>query len=462
MDLATLHRDAREILNETLKSLDASAAVRSAVSFDGSLLKIVDSTFNLEARRAGIYAVAIGKAARPMAVALTEILGKHLTAGVITAPPIANPRSGTMTSNPPGASDLSFPNRWRSFAGGHPLPNRDSLEAASAAFDLLTRADETQALVIFLISGGGSAMMEWPRDQNTTLEDLRKLNEVLISCGAPISEINAVRSAVSTVKAGGLAALAPRCDQVSLIVSDTGAGDEATVASGPTLDSRMDSVDAASVISRYDLLRSLPKATVRMITANPPRKVFHSQAALREHYVLLDNEMALEAAANAALARGFKAEIEREIVDDPIAEGCSRLLSRLTDFHRREGAEIGVVALISGGEFACPVHGGGAGGRNAESSLRWAIELNRRGAARASYSHAVVASAGTDGVDGNSPAAGAIADETTVERGRLLQLDPSAFLEESDAYSYFHALGDAIITGPTGTNVRDVRIMLAG
>jgi hydroxypyruvate reductase len=147
------------------------------------------------------------------------------------------------------------------------------------------------------------------------------------------------------------------------------------------------------------------------------------------------------------------------MVEQPIADGCSQLLSSLLDLRRR--TEGNIVCLISGGEFACPVRGRGIGGRNAESALRWAIELDRLGKAQSSPVHMVTLSAGTDGIDGNSPAAGAIADETTVERARSIHLDASHFLAASDAYSFFRALDDAILSGETGTNVRDLRIMLA-
>jgi glycerate 2-kinase len=459
-DLVDLHKAAREIFSQALKSVDAGDAVRRAVRLEDSDLKIVDTTFNLKDRSAGIYSVAIGKAAWPAASALTEILGERLTAGVITAPSTGNLRTDA-TANQQTLPHTSSYDRWKTFKGGHPLPNRQSLDAARAVFDLLRRADDERALVIFLISGGGSAMIEWPRDERTTLEELQQMNDALVSCGASIAEINAVRRTASAVKGGGLSARAPHCDQVSLIVSDTGAGEAATVASGPTFDSPGDAPDAVSVISRYKLEESLPESILRAIKQPAQERAFHSHDTRREHYVLLDNESALEAAAEVARSRSFTVEIARDTVEQPIADGCSHLLSRLFDLRRRTGGEGEIVCLISGGEFACPVRGRGIGGRNAESALRWAIELDKPGEARPSPSHTVTLSAGTDGVDGNSPAAGAIADETTVERARQLQLDAPAFLDASDAYSFFRALNDAIITGETGTNVRDLRIMLA-
>jgi len=464
-DLATLQHTAREIFIDAIKRVDAGEAVRRAVRLEGSHLKIVNTTFNLKTRPAGIYSVAIGKAARPAASALTEILGERLTAGVITAPSTGNFTTDTASAIEPSQPHIAFPDCWEVFAGGHPLPNRQSLDAARATFDILRRADDERALVIFLISGGGSALLEWPRDERTTLEELQQMNDALVSCGARIAEINVVRRATSAVKGGGLSSRAPHCDQVSLIVSDTGRGEEATVASGPTFDPPADAPDAASVVRRYKLEERLPESILRAIEQPAGMKEATRRRgdaeARREHYVLLDNERALEAAAEAARARGFAVEIARDVIEQPITEGCSQLLSRLFDLRRRTVGEEGGACLISGGEFACPVRGRGMGGRNAESALRWALELDARGVEESSLSHTVALSAGTDGVDGNSPAAGAIADETTIERARHLHLDARGFLDESDAYSFFHILGDSIITGPTGTNVRDLRIMLS-
>jgi hydroxypyruvate reductase len=464
-DLATLKQTAREIFDKAVKSVDAGEAVRRAVQLEGSQLKIVNTTFNLKDRPTGIYSVAIGKAAWPTASALTEILGEHLTAGVITAPAKENLETGAASAIKPAPANISFHERWNVFAGGHPLPNRQSLDAARAAFDILRRADDERALVIFLISGGGSAMLEWPRDERTTLEELQQMNAVLVSCGARVEEINSVRRAASAVKGGGLALHAPHCDQVSLIISDTGPGEEATVASGPTFDTPKDAPDAASIVARYKLEARLPESILRAIKQpagmKEARRRHGDSGMRREHYVLLDNESALEAAAEAARVRGFALEIARDVVEQPIAEGCSRLLTRLFDLRRRTfNKEVGA-CLISGGEFACPVRGRGMGGRNAESVLRWALELNACGVEESRLSHTVALSAGTDGVDGNSPAAGAIADETTVERARQLNLNAHGFLDGSDAYSFFQRLNDSIITGPTGTNVRDLRIMLS-
>jgi glycerate 2-kinase len=496
-ELSDLRLAAREIFVEALKSVDAGRAVRRAVELDGSRLALADTTFDLAARHSDVYAIAIGKAALSMAAALNEVLGERLTAGVMTgAVPSLSDEEERVTrqlievgqisedeSKRPGfrkvirnaaaqhqvdATPASFieeslSNHWRVFAGGHPLPNEESLAAARAAFDLLQRADSSGALVIFLISGGGSAMIEWPNDASITLEDLRAANRVLVSCGASIKEINAVRRAFSAVKGGGLAARAPRARQVSLIVSDTNAGEEAYVASGPTFEPT-DDLDAASIVARYDLAERLPSSILRAINEPPSMKVGTPRQPSGQHYVLLDNGDAIAAAVEAARVRGFQVDVARDLIEQPITEGSAQLVSRLDALLSRRKAFGRAVCLIAGGEFACPVRGSGRGGRNSETALRCAIQWDARsrGNPLEPSAHMVCLSAGTDGIDGNSPAAGAIADETTLSRARAAGLDAQSSLDRSDAYTFFAHLGETIMTGPTGTNVRDLRIMLAG
>lgn len=350
-----------------------------------------------------------------MALGLQDALGEKLTRGVISAP----------------RNSESLSKCWEIFEGGHPLPNEASLAAAQSAFALLDQADDERAIVIFLVSGGGSAMMEWPISDEILLDDLRRTNELLVGCGARISEINAVRRAFSAVKGGGLAQRAPNAQMVTLIVSDTNRGDEASVASGPTL-SPANAPDPREVIERYRL--DLPISFLK-----PVRPV-----AGVAYHVLLDNDTALAAAHEQAVKLGFTPIIAHDICEQPIQEGCDLLLDRFF----KETSD----CLISGGEFSCPVRGGGRGGRNLETVLRCAIGLE--------HQNGVILSAGTDGIDGNSPAAGAMADESTIQRARNLGLSAEDFLAESDSYSFFAQLNDLIVTGLTGTNVRDLRILI--
>lgn len=450
-NLTQLRLAVREVFAEALRALDSAEAVRRAVHFEGTQLGVCETRIDLSESRP-VYSIAIGKAALGMARALDETLGLKLEAGIITSG--AGFETARRDTGVPQQKIPALP-RWQTFQGGHPEPNEQSLAAAKACFELLERANQEGAVVIFLISGGGSAMMEWPIDASISLTDLRSANKTLVGCGASISEINAVRRAFSAVKGGRLAARAPHCDQITLIVSDVPPGEERNVASGPSLTPPNNAPDARDVIARYDLRSQLPQTILRVIEAESKPLAADSKT-LRENFVLLDNHSALSAAAEAARRHGFVTEMATDISDQPIAEGCSQLLSRLAKVSSQASTP-NTVCLISGGEFACPVRGDGLGGRNLETALRLgsSIDLNR-----SDDEQVVALCAGTDGIDGNSPAAGAIVDNTTTERARSIGLDPEAFLGRSDAYSFFVALGDAIATGATGTNVRDIRIML--
>ena len=454
-NLTQLRLVAREIFNEALLAVDAGAAVRRAVRLEDAHVRVCDSVIDLSIQQP-IYSIAIGKAAFAMASALEEILGGILTAGVLSS---NASRYGTPTGRgSERAEALPVANlRHKIFQGGHPEPNEQSLAAAQACFELLKRADQEGALVIFLISGGGSAMLEWPISEDITLADLRAANKALVNWGASIGEINAVRRASSSVKGGRLADWAPHCEQLTLITSDVPAGEERNVASGPTLAPPPDAPDTREVIAKYNLRAQLPETILRAIDAEPAVSDPIDSTSLRKHFVVLDNQSALKAAAEAARRRGFVAGIASDIADQPIEAGCSDLLQRLDQLRERARREPSTpaVCLISGGEFACPVRGDGIGGRNLETALRLAMS-----AGSSNCEPFVALCAGTDGTDGNSPAAGAIVDNTTIARARAIGLDPQDSLNRSDAYSFFVALGDVIATGPTGTNVRDIRILL--
>lgn len=436
--LQNLRRAAQEIFSGALAEVYAGNALRKRLRLEGERLRVFDEVYELKTH---VYAIAIGKAAVSLASALDEVLGSRLTSGVLAAP---------------DSPEIS--SRWKVFEAGHPLPNQASMDAARESIKLLRLAEHERALVLFLISGGGSASFEWPLDESITLAELRATNQALVACGARIAEVNAVRRAVSAVKAGRLSSFAPHAAQVSIIVSDTNPCEESTVASGPTFPAPLDAPDPRDVVKQYQLERSLPSSVLRVVFESKSKGMTTVVPADARHFLLLDNRSAIEAASRAARAQGFRVEVASDIIEQPVSEGCTKLLSRLHQGKTENPHE--VFCLISGGELACPVRGPGTGGRNAETVLRCAIELDER-RADFNFQHAVVLSAGTDGIDGNSPAAGAIADERSLERVRALNLDARRFLEESDAYTFFQALNDALITGRTGTNVRDLRIMMA-
>jgi hydroxypyruvate reductase len=450
-----LNRAAREIFDSALRSVDAYESIRRTVFLDGTRLSLADFQIDLTSYQSGIYAIAIGKAAVPMALALEYVLGKFLRAGLIAGPVAGQPLERRLALPPRKPTSI-----WRLCEGGHPLPNKASLLAARECFELLERANVGDALIIFLISGGGSAMIEWPRDERITLADLRQVNRQLVASGASIAEINSVRRAFSAVKGGKLAARAPNADQTTLIISDTNPGDEATVASGPTMRPPAGGPDPRAILERYGLQSSLPESVLAAILEAESDEG-HSDIADNKHYVLLDNHSAIEAAAAKARQLGFAVEVAHDINEQPIDEGCVNLVSRVRALWEG-GSEQKRVCLISGGEFSCPVVGSGVGGRNLETVLRCAIEFDKyRRRGDFASAHVVALSGGTDGIDGNSTAAGAIADESTTKKGLSQGLNAESFLENSDSFTFFNALGDLIVTGPTGTNVRDLRILIA-
>jgi glycerate 2-kinase len=437
--LSQLRIAAKAIFDAALNGVDAADAVRRSIQFSGSHFSICDTAISARP----IYAVALGKAALSMSHALEQSLGQFFNGGVLVGPS-------------PNLAQVEWlsKSRWNWYVGGHPLPNRESLAAAADAVGLLQRANRERGLIVFLISGGGSAMMEWPAALNISLKDLQDANRMLVGCGASISEINSVRRAFSAIKGGKLAARAPNCDLITLIVSDVPAGEEYNVASGPTMHARQDAANALEVVDAHKLRSLLPGPIMQAI--ENAREFKPISDCLRESFLILSNENAVSSAAAAARQHGFTVDIAAEISDQSIGDGCEQLLRRLG--HLRANNEAGApVCLISGGEFACPVNGDGIGGRNLETALRLAIshaEVNTK-------QQFVALCAGTDGIDGNSKAAGALSDHTTIERAQLLGLNPQDYLDRSDAFSFFDALGDVIITGPTGTNVRDLRILLA-
>ena len=432
--LMELRLAAREIFDEALRAVEPMSAIQEKVHVEGSRLNVCGKAIELS-KFVNVSVIAIGKASERMAYAVEKVFGDRYVDGVMSGP---------------GSSSHSA-----SFAGGHPLPNQASLDAARAAIHLLEVADHENSLIVFLISGGGSAMFELPTNDEITLEDLRAANELLVNCGASISEVNAARRAFSAVKGGRLATFAPKSRQLTLIVSDVPKGEEHYVASGPTWPPPAGAPSAAEVVTRYELNSRLPPSIMRAI-ANDAPALGEPQNDRHKHFVLLDNDTALEAAANAASARGFVTEIARDITDDPIHAGCEKLLTRLSNLQSQNPDSN--VCLISGGEFACPVRGDGVGGRNSETALRLAMAVDK---GRERYEEFVALCAGTDGIDGNSTAAGAIADNITIGRARATALEPSYFLDNSDSSTLFKALEDAIETGPTGTNVRYLGILLS-
>lgn len=455
--LDDLHAGARGIFMHALQECDIALAFDRHLHFEGRTLvrhpspRLPEIRQPLEKYR-HFLVISFGKAALTMLNALLERLPPkvHLE-GICSAP--VKPKKGHR--------------HIRYFAGGHPLPNEDSLAAARAALALLKHA-KADTFVFFLISGGGSAMLELPRDPKITLDDTIAFHETLVASGATITEINTVRKYFSAVKGGRLAMAAPAAEKLSLLLADVPLKDLAAVASSPTLPDYSTRTACEEILRRFHLLEKFPPAVRQYFeklgqseSEPPPRskreRPGDSGAAAFEHAqfdTLLSNHDFVNAARDHAQSLGYKVVIDNTCDDWDYAEAANYLLQR---FHqlRRDSPRL---CLLSSGEVTVKLgKNPGCGGRNQQFALVTALDL-----ARYPGEPIAVLSAGSDGIDGNSPAAGAIADPTTIDRARAFSFDPEATLERFDSCTLFTALGDTIVTGPTGNNLRDLRILISG
>jgi len=435
--IAELKQLALRIFHETLAGIDIPATLQRKLARADSCIRCGETTVDL-AQFGRIHAVVFGKASLAMAEGLLEVLAPDFRAEGILVGPTAPKRSLA---------------GFQSFVAGHPVPTAGSFAAGRAILELLAGCDQ-RALVFFLLSGGGSALVEQPLYPEITLEDVQALNRLLVTCGAPIDEVNAVRKHLSATKGGRLAAAAPRAMKITLGVSDVPEDRESALASGPTIPDPTTIEDAYRVVQRYALLPKLPasiraKFERRALVETPKSG---DPAFARAHFqILLGMHDLFHQAHRAAEAAGCVTFCDNSTDDWPLAKAADYLLEQLARFKQAHPDR--PVALIADGEVSSPVTGDGMGGRNAAFVLHCVEKIARKSIA--------VLSAGTDGIDGSSPAAGAAADGETLARARAAGLEPAECFRRSDSYTFFKKLGDAIETGPTGNNLRDLRVLLA-
>ncbi len=424
---------ARQIFNETMAAIDVRHAMLARLKLKSETLVAGGESLALPRPP---RVVAIGKAANRMAATLDEILGGRIESGIVTSP-----------ADPPRKLE-----RFRYFLGGHPYPNTGSWQAAEAAIELLARLTPDDA-VIYLISGGGSALFEKPLDAAITLDNLIELNRLLVGCGLPIEQINVIRKHLSSVKGGRLGARAHPARQLTVYISDVPDDAPSMVASGPTMPDESTRDQCYALAAQHDLAPKLPAAIRKHFearTLEETPKPGDARFAHSRYYCLLSNQDALAAAKVAAEKLGFAAEIDSGAWDEHFRKVVDETLVRLRAARERNPGR--PVCLIQGGEVISPVTGAGTGGRNQAFAL-YATE-------KIAGQRITVLSAGTDGRDGNSPAGGAVANGETRPRAQAAGMDEEKYLEASDSYQFFRALGDTIETGFTDNNVRDVRLWL--
>jgi glycerate 2-kinase len=424
----------RQIFLQTLDEIAIPKVFSRKIEYSRGVLRVEQDLYDL-ASYSPVLVIAMGKAAHTMLASLIEQTGPVLE-GIVVC-------SHLPESQQPG---------FRYFSGGHPLPTGESVRAARAIFKSVADLNE-HALIIYLISGGASAMAELPRDEDISLDDIVETYRILVHSSAAIGEINAIRKHLSAIKGGRLAQAASPARQVSIMVSDVPEQSLDALASGPTMPDSTTTADCYRIAEKHNLTVQF-RENVRRLFAQ--RALEETPKADDPAFVnarwwpILSSNSSVQAAAALLSQHGFAVEIDNTPDDWPCDRAAEYVLARLREL--RKG--VSRVALVSAGEITLQVNAlAGVGGRNQHFVLSCAERIAGENIA--------VLSAGTDGIDGNSPAAGAIADGSTASRTKEIGLKPAAALREFDSFPILERLGDSIVTGPTGNNVRDLRVLLA-
>jgi hydroxypyruvate reductase len=440
---AALRRAASRILDAALEAAEPERLVHAHLRIARGRLLAAGREHRLG--RGRVLLLAVGKAAAAMAAAAEERLGAHLAEGLVV--------TSAAPSRPPRRSTLRL--------AGHPVPDERGILAAAEAEALLDRLSP-QDLLLVLLSGGASALLPAP-SAGLTLEDKARTTSLLLRAGASIHELNTVRKHLSRLKGGGLARRAREARVVTLILSDVVGDDPSTIASGPTVADPTTFADALAVLARRGVLEEAPAAVRRHLEAGARGEVAETpkpgEALFRRTLTRIvgGNRLSVEAAARQARRLGLRPLVLTTHLEGEAREAARALVSILREcvLSGRPGRP--PLCLLAGGETTVTVTGTGQGGRNQEMAVAAAAALDGFPVP------ALLASLATDGVDGMSDAAGGVVDDETAGQARDLGLaEPAAFLRESDTRSFLGPLGGLILTGPTGTNVVDVTVLLAG
>jgi hydroxypyruvate reductase len=475
MTLESLHATATGIFTGALEACNIATAFDRRIRFEGNTLhrQLPDgsgpASIDLSCFKR-VFVIAVGKAAGPMLDTLLARMKRR------------KGMRGICCSNQlPKARNW----RFRYFEGGHPLPNEESFQAARATLGLLKKAKK-DTLIFFLISGGGSAMFDLPLDAKITLDETIAFHELLIASGAPISEVNTLRKHFSAVKGGRLAMAAPEAAKVSLLLPDVPLRSLDALSSGPTSPDHSTVGDVHELLAKYNLSSRLPGAVRAFFEredlpespgnkgwrppflpkmpwtgAGQPRRVTAAAAMTGEEEafrdsvfeILLSSHDLVENARVLAEKAGYCVAVDNSCDDWDYADAARYLLERFHELRAKHPK----LCLISVGEVTVTLdRTPGAGGRNQQFAMACALELEKYQGERLT-----VLSAGSDGIDGNTRAAGAIADPTTVARAHAFGFHLKSSLAAFNACPMFTALGDSVVTGPTGQNLRDLRLLIS-
>jgi len=435
-----LRDKALRIFKAAVEEVDPYQAVKRHFHRKSSRLYVETKLYQLDDFKR-VFVIGGGKAAASMAKAVEEVLGDRIEAGLINVKYGYTEKLKLIKVN----------------EAGHPIPDKSGMQGCIEILNLLSQT-KSDDLVICLISGGGSALLPLPCE-GITLEEKRKTTELLLKCGATIQEINAVRKHISKIKGGRLACAAYPSELITLILSDVIGDDLAVIASGPTVPDKSTFLDAKEILGRYELLDKLPGSIIRHIQQGIKGKVpetpKENKTLFRRTFNLIvgSNVLAIRGAEKKAKELGFNTLFLSSSI-----EGEAKEIAKVHAAIAREILSTGnpippPACVISGGETTVTVKGDGLGGRNLEFALAAGMEIE-------GLDGVVILSAGTDGTDGPTDAAGGIVDGSTVKRAKKLGLDPQKYLERNDSYHFLKQLDDLVITGPTRTNVMDIRVVL--
>jgi len=406
------------------------------MSVQGSTLFIADRAYDLDEYE-HIYVIGGGKAGGAMARAVEDVLGDLVTSGVI------NTKYG----------HLADTRIVKINEAGHPIPDAAGVSGATQMVDLVEKATESD-LVLCLISGGGSALMTLPVD-GVTLEDVEVLTAALLRCGATINEINTIRKHLSQLKGGNLSRAAYPAQVVSLILSDVVGNPLDVIASGPTVPDSSSFAQAYEILERYELVDELPMPIVDHLRRGKDGQIPETPKkddpvfARTHNLIIASNEIAARAAVERAQEAGFNTSLLSTYVEGEARE-VARVFAAIAKEILHSDQPVGRPAcVVAGGETTVTIRGEGKGGRNQELALAAAIELD-------GLDDAMIVALATDGTDGPTDAAGAIAEGSTLRRARAENLSARDYLANNDSYRFFEQLDDLLITGPTNTNVNDL------
>jgi glycerate 2-kinase len=435
-----LRAHAREIFFAGLKAADPLNAIKKNIRVSNDHLRIADRSYALAQVRT-LLIIGCGKAAARMALAIEDLLGDKISAGVVIV-----------------KYGYALPlKKIKVIEAGHPIPDEAGLSGARQVMDLARGAGEND-LVLFLISGGGSALFPGPAD-GLTLAEKQRTTQLLLQSGATIREVNAVRKHISKLKGGRFAKLVAPANLVSLILSDVVGDALEAIASGPTVADSTTFADCLEILQRYGLEEKIPHGVLDLLqrgaqgaideTLKPSDAVFEKV----QNVIIGGNRMALEGAVRHARALGYHTRVLSNSIEGESREVARSHAALVKEIARAKQRHRHATCVISGGETTVTVHGDGLGGRNQEFALAAAIDID-------GLDGVVILSAGTDGTDGPTDAAGGIVDGSTLQRGRAKGLDAMAFLARNDSHTFLKATDDLLITGPTFTNVMDLQVML--